>query len=494
MTRDGLARLMGPSGVPTFLPKRSRSLPMVEAPARRGRATRRRASQAAMALLVCWMGGFTTSLLGYAVLSKGWAYVGVPPVFIGEVLLLSGVVVLLACTPWWTVFEVLPAWPLAALMIWGAVRTAPYLSVHKVDALRDAVIWGYGTFAFIIFGCLVAAPTMLPRLLCQYRRFTRIFLVCVPVVTILSMFLGFAMPRWPTTDTPMVYAKGGDVLVHLGAILAFWSTGLGGPVALPLVMLFTANVALMGIQSRGGLLAFLAGFLICALDRPRSRALRHVFVVTVCGFMALAAANVNVPVPGRERSISFEQFLENLASISSDSKAGDLDGTKQWRLNWWATIVDYTIHGDYFWEGKGFGVNLADDDGFQVAADHSLRSPHNGHLTILARTGVPGLFLWGLTQLAWVASLLRYYAKSRLNHHDDWSGLFLSLLVYWLGFMINATFDVFIEGPMGGIWYWSVYGVGLAGMWIYRRDPGMPLRIEGHPRAAACRVMVREMS
>jgi hypothetical protein len=71
--------------------------------------------------------------------------------------------------------------------------------------------------------------------------------------------------------------------------------------------------------------------------------------------------------------------------------------------------------------------------------------------------------------------------KSRLNHHDDWSGLFLVLLVYWLGFMVNATFDVFIEGPMGGIWYWSIYGVGLAGMWIYRRNPAMPLRIAGPP-------------
>ena len=93
--------------------------------------------------------------------------------------------------------------------------------------------------------------------------------------------------------------------------------------------------------------------------------------------------------------------------------------------------------------------------------------------------------LWGLTQLGWAVAVLRFYVKSRLNHHDDWSGLFLVLLVYWLGFMINATFDVFIEGPMGGIWYWSIYGVGLAGMWIYRRNPAMPLRIAGPPRSRA---------
>jgi len=470
---------------------------MHEAPARRGRATTQRPLKWSMALLVCWMGVLSTSLLGYAVFGKGWAYVGVPPLFIGELVLLSGVVVLLACTPWWTILKALPAWPLLALMIWGTVRTLPYLSVHGIDAMRDAVIWGYGAFAFIVFGCLVAAPSMLPRLVSQYCRFTRIFLVCVPVVAILTMFMGDTVPRWPSTDIPIVHSKAGDVLVHLGAILAFWSTGLGRPVALPLVILFTANLAIMG-QSRGGLLAFLAGFLVCVLTRPHARALRLVLAAAICGLVVLAATNVQFQVPGRARAISFEQFIENVASISSESQAGDLDGTKQWRLDWWATIVDYTIHGDYFWEGKGFGINLADDDGFQLGredvGDQALRSPHNGHLTILARAGVPGLLLWGLTQLGWAVAVLRFYVKSRLNHHDDWSGLFLVLLVYWLGFMVNAAFDVFLEGPMGGIWYWSIYGVGLAGMWIYRRNPAMPLRIAGPPRAAARRIANREMS
>ena len=468
---------------------------MHEAPAWRGRATTRRPLKTSMALLVCWMGVLSTSLLGYAVFGRGWAYVGVPPLFIGELMLLSGVVVLLACTPWWTILEAPPAWPLLALMIWGTVRTLPYLSVHGIDAMRDAVIWGYGTFAFIVFGCLVAAPSMLPRLLSQYCRFIRIFLVCVPVVAILQLFMGHALPRWLPTDMPSGKPPldSGLVQVHLGAILAFWSTGLGRPVALPLVILFTANLAMMGAQCRAGLLAFLAGFLVCVLTRPHARAPRLVLAAAVCGLVVLAVTNVRFQVekenptsPGRERLLSFEQLIKTVASIASDSTEGDLDGTKQWRLDWWATIVDYTIHGDYFWEGKGFGVNLADDDGFQVdLKDHSLRSPHNGHLTILARAGVPGLLLWGLTQLGWAVAVLRFYLKSRLNHHDDWSWLFLVLLVYWLGFMINAAFDVFLEGPMGGIWYWSIYGVGLAGMWIYRRNPAMPLRTAGPPRAAA---------
>jgi len=494
MMRGGISGLKWTTGVPGLLLGKSRTLLMRKALSRRGPAITRRPFRTSMALLACWMGALSTSLLGYAVLSKGWAYVGVPPMFIGELVLLSGLVVMLTCTPWWSACESPLAWLLLALMSWGMVRTVPYLSIHGIDALRDAVIWGYGAFAFIVFSCLIAAPTMLPRLLRQYRLFTRIFLVCMPVVAILSMFMGAGIPRWPGTSVPIIYAKGGDVMVHLGAILAFWSTGLGGPVALPLVILFAANVSMMGIQTRGGLLAFLAGFLMCVLDRPSAPVLRVVIAVVVCGFVVLAATNVSFPVPGRERAISAEQFLENVASLSSESQAGDLEGTKQWRLDFWSTIIGYTIHGDYFWEGKGFGINLADDDGFQVDEAHALRCPHNGHMTILARAGVPGLFLWGLTQLGWEIAILRYYMKSRLNHHGEWSGLFLVLLVYWLGFMVNTTFDVYIEGPMGGIWYWSVYGVGLAGMWIYRRDPATPLGIEDYPYATASRVSSREPS
>lgn len=28
--------------------------------------------------------------------------------------------------------------------------------------------------------------------------------------------------------------------------------------------------------------------------------------------------------------------------------------------------------------------------------------------------------------------------------------------------MINASFDILLEGPHGGIWFWSVFGFGLA--------------------------------
>src|SRR4030095_13976583 len=141
------------------------------------------------------------------------------------------------------------------------------------------------------------------------------------------------------------------------------------------------------------------------------------------------------------------------------------------RLAWWKEIAAYTLHGDYFWTGKGFGVNLADDDGFQVMEDHSLRSPHNASLMLLARAGVPGLTIWLVVQLGWALLISSALLRSVRTGEYEWSGLFLFLLAYWLAFMINGMFDVFLEGPMGGIWFWSLYGIGLAARHAWKHYP-----------------------
>ncbi|HVT89955.1 MAG TPA: hypothetical protein VHD56_13960 [Tepidisphaeraceae bacterium] len=39
--------------------------------------------------------------------------------------------------------------------------------------------------------------------------------------------------------------------------------------------------------------------------------------------------------------------------------------------------------------------------------------------------------------------------------------------------MTNAAFDVFLEGPMGGIWLWCVYGAGIASAKLFKRYPDL---------------------
>jgi hypothetical protein len=164
---------------------------------------------------------------------------------------------------------------------------------------------------------------------------------------------------------------------------------------------------------------------------------------------------------GGGRKFSPDQMYSNIASIAEQSSQPELEGSRAWRLAWWNTIINYTIYGPYFWTGKGFGINLADEDGFQTG-DGTTRSPHNGHLTILARMGVPGLTIWCVLQTMFAAGLLFKSIKARRMQNELLARLLLWVLAYWAAFMVYASFDVYLEGPQGGIWFWCLFGLGFA--------------------------------
>ena len=77
--------------------------------------------------------------------------------------------------------------------------------------------------------------------------------------------------------------------------------------------------------------------------------------------------------------------------------------------------------------------------------------------------------------------MVRQQRRARREGRRRWAGLFLFLSAYWTAFLVNAAFDVYLEGPMGGIWFWSVFGVGLAAARIHVRWPQV---LEPEPETA----------
>ena len=183
-------------------------------------------------------------------------------------------------------------------------------------------------------------------------------------------------------------------------------------------------------------------------------------VVVETGDFDVAAPQPPSPL-GDGRQATVEQIIENIGSVFTSSPDEGLEGTRQFRLRWWGAIVGYTVFGEHFWTGKGFGVNLADDDGFQATGDGSLRAPHNSHITALARMGVPGFLIWALLQAAFGIGLLRSVVAHRRAGDIALAAVGAWLLSYWTAMMVNTSFDPYIEGPQGGIWFWTVIGLGL---------------------------------
>jgi hypothetical protein len=69
-------------------------------------------------------------LLGYALLGKGFAYLGFPPLYVGEIAFLSGIVVFLRTGAFVGALATLPAVLLIVLMAWVLARTFPFIGLR----------------------------------------------------------------------------------------------------------------------------------------------------------------------------------------------------------------------------------------------------------------------------------------------------------------------------------------------------------------------------
>jgi hypothetical protein len=306
----------------------------------------------------------------------------------------------------------------------------------------------------------------------RYILFARLLPFWLPIAWALTWYSAASIPRWPGSDMPILEFKPGDGAVHLGGALAFILLGLhrvsrkeGARESWTRWIwwgAWVASAAVVTAASRSALLSIVAAASTVILVRPRTSLWRPI-LVTIVAATVLVASEASIQVRGG-RALSADQVRDNVSSIGGYAGTpGTLGGTVAWRLSWWRDILGYTVTGPYFWTGKGYGINLADADGYQIdRAEHSLRSPHNGHLAILARSGVPGLVLWILLQGTFALSLAQGYVRMRRNDQGRWPRVYLWTLAYWAGFMVNSTFDVFLEGPQGGIWFWSIFGFGLA--------------------------------
>lgn len=409
-----------------------------------------------------FLGLLALILAGYALFGRGFAYVGVGSIYAGEVVLSIGVLAFIANIRRFRfgLFEGV----LVAFMVWGAIRTAPYLGVYGIDALRDAVTWGYAAFVLIV--ATVLRPRHIEPLVRLYRRVAVPLVFWFPLAAVLTVVVGDRLPTVPGSDVPIIYFKAGDAGVHLSAIAGFLFVGLAGRSQgwtawrESLVWIgWLLSVGLSGALNRGSMVA--ASMSVVALLFVR-RARTWMIAVAVAVFVLSAAWVANPEVDlGISRRLSVQQFVENATSIVTAT--GDRsEGTKQWRIAWWESIVGYTVDGPYVWAGKGYGINLADDDGFQVLRDGSLRAPHSATFEFLARSGIPGVSLWLLLQALYATMILRAaHAASRTGQR-----FYLAVLgwifIYWLAAFVNMNVDVYLGGPQGGIWFWSMTGVGVA--------------------------------
>jgi O-Antigen ligase len=418
-------------------------------------------------------------LLGYAVMGRGFAYIGVPPLYIGEIALFAGVAIFVRSRALIASLATLPSVILAVTMVWVLARTLPFLRSYGFDSLRDSTVIMYGGFSFIVTGLLLEDARRINIVLRHYR---------IMLATLPAMFVALLLNKYLPDDVPQLLGPAPIVNVgpsavgtHLAGVMVFALIGYR-KVSAAWIFMWFATLAPVIATNRGAALSVVVPVVFAMIMLGQIRVmLTTVKVGLVLFIVALALESLfgqyNEARESWDRPVSAHQILENALSIIGQS--GDQgEGTKQWRLNWWDIIIKDTIHGPNFWTGRGFGVNLAEEDGFagpDMTANGQnralTRSPHNVQMTLLARAGVPGLALWALVLLSWFGMLVKMMLTARARGHKQWADLFLFIGCYAAGIVINASFDVVLEGPVQGIWFWCLFGFGVGSVMIYRAQP-----------------------
>lgn len=412
------------------------------------------------------------ALAGYALLGKGFAYLGYPPLLIGEVTMVLGLVAIYLSGCGLAMLATLPSILLVALLFLVVLKTLLSFGQHGLDAVRDSVIVVYGLYAFVVIALLLEKPERLKWVVQAYGRFAWLYgLIGGTVYYVTSVFQDM-LPVWPTSGVSVVYVRLGEAAVHLAGAATFVLLGLRKDKVSLLWLLVLVLGIVMVTPSRGAMLACIVPIAAAAVLGAQLKRFGRALLLGAALFAATYVAGLDIPLPGG-RSIGPTQIINNVESLVGSSEAANLDGTKLWRLRWWKAIQDYTFNGPYFWTGKGFGINLAEADGFVVGTEFNaplVRVPHNAHLTMLARAGVPGLALWVATGVFWFGMLTRNIIIARRRGDIQWANLFLWIGCYAGSIVIDASFDVALEGPMLGIWFWSLFGFGIAASMIYRWD------------------------
>jgi hypothetical protein len=327
-----------------------------------------------------------------------------------------------------------------------------FIKYNIVDLIRDSFIFQYGWFVFILFLFKEKLEIIWQTLFFIYKWF--------PFIALLNFILQYFVPFFETVTPfggiPILLYKNGDMGVQLLIstlllLYSFENKTLKWRVLLSLVI--ALDFLILASYSRSGIVAFLASmlcFIYFNKDIQLQSRVRLLIKYLPIILLIVTPIYINIKVAEnfQGRAVGLEQIKNNFSSIVGGTTDATSENNVVWRLVWWAKIIDYSLSSPNFFIGKGLGMNLATDDDI-ITLDDSLRSPHNFHLNIMSRFGVLLFMIW----MYFLIQLLKPLFKKQLQGKRLLIGCIL------LAFLLNASFDVFLEGPMGAFPFWTWMGL-----------------------------------
>lgn len=387
-------------------------------------------------------------LFFYLLFNKGVAYT-----FLVEIVLLTGVLLIFLQRRHFE-FYINKKYSLIFLLCFLIIFYILFdiFKFNFINVIRDSFAIEYALFAILLYFFREERDFIWGKLIKIYQWAPLILLINFLLFYYVVLYLP---PIEIFGGQPLFLYKNGDKSLHLLVstilMILFTDKFSRGWLILNTVLILI-NLLILLAFTRSGSVAYLAGIFCFFFFSKTSlitdglrKVMKFIPLLLIVVFGVFAAIEIEGDAQGR--TISLSQITDNFSSIVSSDIDGSLTDNKVWRLVWWAKLLNESFTLEHFFIGKGLGMSLAGND--LTSVDENLRSPHNFHLTIIARFGYIIFFIW----LYWLWLLFKPLFTKKL------SGKTLGLTCILLAYIINGSFDVFFEGPMGAFPFWTLVGL-----------------------------------
>jgi hypothetical protein len=418
-------------------------------------------------------------VFGYIVGNRGFAQLTLTqssPIYFGE----AGMIACLALLGARAALKrepLIPRTPLSkailVFLLLGAARLGADLFLNlspapSIVTIRDSATVYYALFFFIAYrvgldpvgrrlmercvliGCIALLPVFLIQFFIAPDLFNRITFRGYPLIahkgdltTTYLAFSSFYFFLRPARGVRLFFLRGLSVIFFVGMLMLMARAALIGWGCAAFLLLLARRLQFLAIQACIAL-----------------------FALIILGALHLG-----------EQSAVYTRLADKVESITDISgshsyrgEVGDYSAdNNQFRVVWWRNVFDETLRkGPIF--GLGFGYDLA--AGFlrnyyaNTIANWDARSPHSIWVTVLGRMGFLGLLSFAIIVL-WIVRNAVAAAREVARGRES-----TNTLAFWSGAIIilgSASFGVVLEGPMGGILFWSF--LGLAASQTAKRAP-----------------------
>ncbi|MFA4982106.1 MAG: O-antigen ligase family protein [Candidatus Omnitrophota bacterium] len=427
----------------------------------------------------------------YAILGRGFAYIGIGNLFIGEIVFIFIAPYFLFSK--WRYPESInfvkdsPGKAMILIMLLFAAYFLRGIIGYGQSSLRDCVILWYPVFAF--FGYHIGTDA---KLLGKYIKLLNFVFIVVFIYGLTYVFGEIVRNVSPVVDPEdgafLVGHYTMNYVFVIGGIFYFLLLGKRG---LKNILLIVLGIScLITISSRAGYLAFivltLGTGMIRKMFKYQVRAVKYLMIILcVVAFLGIVT-HINT-LTQVHLKMSLENIVQRIVNIfpgnymiTQDKDMQDFSeisqGTRLDRLKWTREALAIFKNNPKIWLfGEGFGYNL----GAVIGFSYRVRYVHNSYVTLIVLTGLAGCGALLYLHSVFVIRARRFLKQVEPGMEDHKRNIITFCLVYYWAFMIIAFFGPLLECPFLAANLYFIMGVGIGAIKLFRQKQNTVYKLLG---------------